>query len=511
MRQYASLPRATESPALTTLPHLQQSLVWFRRDLRCFDHAALDAALRQSRIVYCCFIFDKAILAALQPDDRRISFIHACVTELAQELAAQGGQLLVRHADAGDEIPRLAAELKVDAVFFNHDYEPQAMARDAQVSAALARDGRLAFSFKDQVIFEKNEVLTKQGQPFSVFTPYKNAWLARMAADTQAALPLYRREAQPGQWGVLPAANPVASAAAQSDYGPGTIPSLADLGFAAGPPNRLPAGSAGAQQLWQDFMPRLPHYHVRRDYPALKGPSYLSVHLRFGTLSIRQLVRHALQTDAATWLSELIWREFYMMILFHHPHVASQSFKPAFERIAWESGDQADALFDAWCRGETGYPLVDAAMLQLNRSGYMHNRLRMVTASFLIKDLGIDWRRGEAWFARQLLDFDLAANNGGWQWCASSGCDAQPWFRIFNPITQSEKFDPDGKFIIRYLPQLAKLPPKARHAPWLCAPMELKMAGIEPGHNYPQPLVQHDQARKRTLERYAVVKSEATS
>lgn len=489
---------------MTTSTHFAQSLVWFRRDLRCFDHAALDAALRQSRTVYCCFVFDTAILAGLPRNDRRVHFIHACIAELAQELAAQGGQLLVRHAWAEEEIPRLARELNVDAVFFNHDYEPGAIARDANVTQALAHDGIPAFSFKDQVVFEKNEVLTQQGKPFSVFTPYKNAWLARLHANPDAALLLYPCNARAGQWGRWPQHTPAAAQVA----GPSAVslPSLTELGFGSSEKMPLPTGSSGAQQLWQDFVPRLAHYPEWRDYPARKGASYLSVHLRFGTLSIRQLVRHALQVDAAVWLSELIWREFYMMILYQHPHVASNAFKPAYDAIEWETGPDADALFNAWCHGQTGYPLVDAAMLQLNQSGYMHNRLRMVAASFLVKDLGIDWRRGEAWFARQLNDFDLAANNGGWQWCASSGCDAQPYFRIFNPVTQSEKFDPEGQFIVRYLPQLKKLPPKARHAPWLCKPLELQMAGITLGKDYPQPLVMHDQARLRTLARYAVVK-----
>jgi deoxyribodipyrimidine photo-lyase len=238
------------------------------------------------------------------------------------------------------------------------------------------------------------------------------------------------------------------------------------------------------------------------------------VHLRFGTVSIRALARHAMQAiqagtggeGAAVWLSELVWRDFYFMILHHHPHVADRAFKPEYDRIVWEEGQKADADFAAWCEGRTGYPLVDAAMHQLNQTGYMHNRLRMVTACFLIKDLGIDWRRGEAYFARQLNDFDLSANNGGWQWAASSGCDAQPYFRIFNPITQSEKFDAEGKFIKRYLPQLAKLDRKQIHAPWLAPELLLSSAGITLGKDYPAPIVAHDEARKRTLERYAVVK-----
>jgi deoxyribodipyrimidine photo-lyase len=240
------------------------------------------------------------------------------------------------------------------------------------------------------------------------------------------------------------------------------------------------------------------------------------MHLRFGTVSIRQLVRIALQRQAtgsagaAVWLSELVWRDFYFAILANFPHVAHQSFKPEYDAIEWEQGPHADALFAAWCEGRTGYPLVDAAMAQINQSGYMHNRLRMVAGSFLVKDLGIDWRRGERYFAGQLNDFDLSANNGGWQWVASSGCDAQPYFRIFNPVSQSEKFDPQGKFIRRYLPQLAGLSDKAIHAPWLAKPLELQMAGVVLGQNYPHPIVQHDEARAKTLARYAVVKKSVT-
>jgi len=245
----------------------------------------------------------------------------------------------------------------------------------------------------------------------------------------------------------------------------------------------------------------------------VKGPSYLSTHLRFGTVSVRRLVREAWQRvqggsrGAEVWLSELIWRDFYHQVLHHHPRVVGHSFKPAYDAIRWEHGKHADALFAAWCTGRTGYPLVDAAMHQINQTGYMHNRLRMVVASFLTKDLGLDWRRGEAYFATHLNDFDLAANNGGWQWAASSGCDAQPYFRIFNPVSQSEKFDAEGKFIRRYLPQLAGLPDKLIHAPWLAGPVDLAAANLRLGQDYPLPVVDHAQARETTLQRYAVVKA----
>ena len=256
-------------------------------------------------------------------------------------------------------------------------------------------------------------------------------------------------------------------------------------------------------------------YDKTRNFPAVKGPSYLGVHLRFGTVSVRKLVATALQrsiqgsSGAAVWLSELVWREFYFQILANFPHVAQAAFKPEYDAIAWEKGKGAKALFKAWCEGRTGYPLVDAAMAQINQTGYMHNRLRMVAASFLIKDLGLDWRWGEAYFAEKLNDFDLSANNGGWQWVASSGCDAQPYFRIFNPVSQSEKFDPQGKFIRRYLPQLSELPAPAIHAPWNTGDLELEAAGVRLGGNYPRPLVTHEEARALTMQRYAVVRKAA--
>jgi deoxyribodipyrimidine photo-lyase len=292
------------------------------------------------------------------------------------------------------------------------------------------------------------------------------------------------------------------------------VPQLQDIGFARTNLHalKIAPGISGARSLFADFFERMDQYHATRDFPAVKGPSYLGVHLRFGTVSIRRLAAAALQASmtgsagAAVWLSELIWREFYFQILANFPHVADSAFKPEFDAIRWRHGAAADKLFQAWCEGRTGYPIVDAAMAQINQTGYMHNRLRMVAGSFLVKDLGIDWRRGEAYFAEKLNDFDLSANNGGWQWVASSGCDAQPWFRIFNPLRQSENFDPQGRFIRRYLPQLSALQDKAIHAPWQNGALELESAGVQLGKNYPEPVVDHDTARAQTLERYAVVR-----
>jgi deoxyribodipyrimidine photo-lyase len=295
------------------------------------------------------------------------------------------------------------------------------------------------------------------------------------------------------------------------------VPAPEDIGFATTGLDALgvQAGARGAQALVADFLKRIGRYHEARDEPARRGPSYLSVHLRFGTVAVRELARAALQVirerpgeaqGAQTWLNELIWREFYFQILHHHPQTVNASFKPEFDAIAWETGPQAQALWQAFCQGRTGYPLVDAAIAQILHSGYMHNRLRMVVASFLCKDLGLDWRLGERWFAQHLIDFDLSANAGGWQWAASSGCDAQPWFRIFNPVTQSRRFDPQGRFIRRYLPALARFSDKHIHEPWLASGAEQAAAGCMIGRDYPAPIVDHAQARLRTLARYEVVK-----
>ena len=494
---------------------LGRALVWLRRDLRVDDHAALYHALRAARQVWCVFVFDRAILDPLPRADRRVEFIRDSLVGVDAELRAQaashgveGAGLIVRHGHAPEEIVALATTLGAQAVYANHDDEPAALARDARVRGLLADQGVALHTSKDHVVFERNEVLTQSGSAFSVFTPYKNAWLKKGETYFLQAYPVAKH----------------ASALAPCPATEPGVPALEAIGFERTNLHqlRLPSGPAGAQELLVDFLERIDHYHETRDFPAVKGPSYLGTHLRFGTVSIRQLARQARarceagandkraiggSRGAEVWLYELIWRDFYHQVLHHHPHVATGSFKVAYDRIKWEHGKHADALFKAWCEGRTGYPLVDAAMHQINQTGYMHNRLRMLVASFLTKDLGLDWRRGEAYFALHLNDFDLAANNGGWQWAASTGCDAQPYFRIFNPVHQSEKFDASGRFIRRYLPQLAALPDKLIHAPWLARPVDLVAAGVELGRDYPAPVVMHAQARLRTLERYAVVKA----
>lgn len=472
-------------------------LVWLRRDLRLRDNAALYQALKTCGKVHCAFVFDTAILGKLPRRDRRVQFIRESVVELDAQLralAGPGAGLVSLHGAAVDEIAGLAAALGVQAVFASHDDDPATLARDAGVREALARRGVALHTGKDHVVFERGEVLTQAGKPYSVFTPYFKAWLAKL--DDFYVKP-YPVERHASRLAPLPAAwqRPV--------------PTLAQLGF-EDTDLKLRPGCGGADELLRDFLPRLQRYHQLRDLPAAKGPSYLGVHLRFGTVSIRELAAHARadgSEGAATWLKELAWRDFYHQVLANFPRVGQGlSFRPEYDRIAWEQGPLADERFAAWCEGRTGYPLVDAAMAQLNRTGYMHNRLRMVTASFLCKDLGIDWRQGERYFAEKLNDYDLASNNGGWQWASSSGCDAQPYFRIFNPVAQGERFDPQGKFVARYLPQLASLPAAALHAPWKARPVDLEAAGLRLGVDYPLPIVDHAQAREETLRRYAVVK-----
>ena len=478
-------------------------LVWLRRDLRLHDNPALALALRQCAQVHCVFVFDTHILNSLPRQDRRVEFIRESLVELDTTLREAAGQpgagLIVVHGVAEQAIPALANTLKAQAVFAAKDYEPQALARDSAVRRALLAQGIQLAQVKDHVVFEEREVLTQAGKPYGVFTPYLRAWSAKLA-ETPPAEQLLAR--------------PCKALATRPEAYANEVPTLAELGFE--PTNlsslAIPTGESGGSRLLQDFLERIDRYDETRNFPAVKGPSYLGVHLRFGTVSIRQLVNHARRrvakgsAGAQTWLSELVWRDFYVQILANFPQVASGAFKPEYDAISWEDGDRAQTLFAAWCEGRTGYPLVDAAMAQLNQTGYMHNRLRMVAGSFLVKHLGIDWRWGERYFAEKLNDFDLSANNGGWQWVSSSGCDAQPYFRIFNPTSQSEKFDAEGKFIKRYVPALKALGSKAIHAPWLAKPLELQAAGVTLGRDYPQPIVDHAAARAKTLLRYGVVK-----
>ena len=475
-----------------TISQYTKSLVWFRRDLRDYDHAALYHALKSSRQVYCAFVFDTEILDKLADrQDRRVEFIWESVRELKSALQSKGGDLIVLHGNAKREIPKLAKTLQVNAVFTNHDYEPDAIKRDTDVRDQLKNENIDFHHFKDQVIFEKDEVLSISGKPYSVFTPYKNMWLKTVNDFFLKAYPV----------------DTYIKRLSHTDVpdGIGSLMSLESMGFARTNLSeiRMPTGMSGAAELFADFSERIQRYKEARDFPGVKGVSYLSVHLRFGTVSIRHLARTAIQMGGAgaeTWLSELIWRDFYFQILHHNPQVAAgKAFKTEFESLPFPNNPEH---FKAWCDGRTGYPLVDAAMRQLNNTGFMHNRLRMIAASFLVKDLLIDWRWGERYFAEKLIDFDFSANNGGWQWAASTGCDAQPWFRIFNPVTQSERFDANGKFIRKYVPELARCNDQEIHAPWLMTSTRQDAINTKIGRDYPQPIVDHSTQRELALSLY---------
>ncbi len=419
---------------------MTDTIVWLRRDLRLHDNAALYHALKENKDVLLLFIFDTNILDKLDDkNDARVSFIYESLSHLKSELENLGSSLQVYHGKPVD----IFKKIKPKKIYTNHDYEQYAIKRDQAVSEIA---GVSFHSFKDQVIFEKNEVVKDDGTPYTVFTPYSRKWKSKLNKFYTKSYPtekyLY---------------NLVKTK-------PFDFPSLESLGFKKSTiafPPRL---------IRQEIINK---YNKQRDFPGINGTSRLGVHLRFGTLSIRDLVRLA-QKKNEVWLNELIWREFYQMILSNFPHVETGSFKPAYDQIRWRNNPEE---FDLWCKGQTGYPIVDAGMRELSTTGFMHNRVRMITASFLTKHLLIDWRWGEAWFATKLLDFDLASNNGGWQWAAGSGCDAAPYFRVFNPALQTDKFDPDNVYIKKWVPELGT-------------------------DRYPKPIVEHTFARNRAIEAY---------
>ena len=425
------------------------TIFWFRRDLRLDDNTGLYHALRSGNPVLPLFIFDRTILDQLENKaDRRVEFIHLALTDMQAELEQHGSALEVRYGFPIDIFKDLVAEYAIAGVFTNTDYEPYATQRDQAVKSLLAEEGIAFHAYKDQVIFEKGEVVKDDGKPYTVFTPYSRRWKATLNDFYLSSYPMrkYARHFLQHQ--------------------PGALLSLASMGFSKlGLP--FPPASVKAELIKK--------YDKQRDYPGIPGTSRMGMHLRFGTVSIRVLARKAAELSD-TYLNELIWRDFYQMILWFFPAVGQgRSFKPAYDHIQWRNNEQE---FEKWCAGQTGYPIVDAGMRELNATGFMHNRVRMIVASFLTKHLLIDWRWGEAWFAEKLLDYELASNNGGWQWAAGSGCDAAPYFRVFNPTLQTQKFDPDFSYIRHWVPEWEEL-------------------------SYPPPMVKHEEARKQALAVYA--------
>lgn len=429
-----------------TNPHV--NIFWFRRDLRLEDNAGLYQALKDGLPVIPIFIFDRYILDKLEEkNDRRVSFIYSAVEELQRSLMTLGSSLLVYHGFPEKIFEDLLVGYKISKVFTNHDYEPYAIERDSRINELLKNSDISLVSYKDQVIFDKNEVIKDDGRPYTVFTPYSKRWKSKL---NDHYLKEYPNSLHYDNFYKQPALQ---------------LPSLHSLGFLQKEyvfPSKL---------LDQDLISK---YSKQRDFPGKNGTSKIGVHLRFGTVSVRVLASRAQQLNE-TYLNELIWRDFYQMILWHFQKVGKgHAFKQEYEMIQWRNDEKE---FELWCEGKTGYPLVDAGMRELNATGFMHNRVRMVVASFLCKHLLIDWRWGEAYFANKLLDFDLASNNGGWQWASGSGCDAAPYFRIFNPYLQTKKFDPELNYVNTWVPELNEF-------------------------TYPPPIVEHEFARKRCLEVY---------
>ncbi len=419
---------------------------WFRRDLRLHDNNALYHALQGDNPVLPIFIFDSNILDKLEnKKDARVQFIYESLSNIQQQIRKFNSSVLIKIGNPVECWKNILIEYDVKAVYTNHDYEPYALQRDQEIESLLNSNNIPFITFKDQVIFEKSEVVKDDGKPYTVYTPYSRKWRSRLNAE---GIPSYDSQL------LLKNLVPISI----------DFPTLEEIGFQKS--DLLFPSDHCADDIIQK-------YADQRDIPGINGTSRLGIHLRFGTISIREMARKG-QNLSDSWLNELCWREFYMMILWHFPHVTKGSFKPQYDSIEWRNNETE---FQAWCDGKTGYPIVDAGMRELNTTGYMHNRVRMVVASFLTKHLLIDWRWGEAYFASKLLDFDLSANNGGWQWAAGSGCDAAPYFRIFNPYEQTKKFDSDLKYIRKWVPEFQDF-------------------------SYPQPIVDHKMARERCLETY---------
>jgi len=432
------------------------NIVWLRRDLRINDHAALYYAGKSDLPIQLVFVFDKSILSKLPQEDARVGFIHQTITELNKYLQSEHKAAIQCFYDTPEgAFKTIISQYKVNRVFFNRDYEPEAIKRDNQIEKILKSHSIGVQSFKDHVIFEKDEVLKKDNTPYTVFTPYKRKWIEKMNTKGEGKASYYMKSYPSEKYAQF---NPFQK---QDNH---SIPTLGEMGFS---PSLIPIPAMVVPQSI------IKSYDKQRNFPALKGTSRLGIHFRFGTISIREKARKAIGLNE-TYLSELIWRDFYSQIMAHFPHVIGKSFRAKYDRIPWRFDENE---FKAWCEGRTGYPLVDAGMRELNETGFMHNRVRMVVASFLCKHLLMNWQLGEAYFAKHLLDFDLASNNGGWQWAAGCGTDAAPYFRIFNPTSQLQKFDKEMIYVKKWVPEYGT-------------------------DQYPDPIVDHKFARERCLSTY---------
>ena len=465
---------------------MTRALHWFRSDLRLRDNTALAEAARRGSELVALFVLDTRLLDGPRTGAPRVRFMIDCLERLAADLASRDIPLLVRRGDPLTTVPAVAREIKADLVCWNRDVSPFARQRDARVREVLEGRGVEVVERKDGVVFEAAEVRTKTGGPYAVYSPYRRAWYQRLSEDPHPPRRMPPLPPPPRRFVAEP------------------VPTAAELGFGKDEAEIPTGGEEAALRRLRTFLDRsVARYPSDRDVPAKDGTSRLSPYLRFGVLSPRQCIAAAQEAAAADrrrakgvekWIDELVWREFYSAILEENPRVLRRSYRPEYEELVWNDDP---AGFKAWCEGRTGFPIVDAGMRQLLRTGWMHNRVRMITASFLTKDLLVDWRLGERWFYERLVDGDPASNNGGWQWAASTGTDAQPYFRIFNPTSQGERHDPDGIYVRRWIPELADVPDKWIHRPWE-APL---LSG-----DYPRPIVDHAERREVALERYRAVK-----
>lgn len=464
---------------------MKKALVWLRRDLRLNDNAALSFATNNYDEVHLVFVFDELILNKIKDKtDRRVKFIFDTLEDLKNNLEKHKAKLNIVFGDPSELIPQIAEKNKVEMVCTNRDYETYAKSRDQKVAKLLKATNISFMHFKDTVIFEADEVLTKTNGYFKVFTPYKNAWLSALEMRPEAMFE-----------------NKVNHSTLSKNLIKGVeqVKSMEQIGFSY---LESIEKIENASKVYNQFVKKMEKYSVDRDFPAIEGTSHLSVHLRFGTISVRQLVRaifHKKDKGAQTWLSELVWREFYFALLDKNPYVEHHAYQQKYENIPWENDKK---LFMQWCEGNTGVPIVDAGMRQLNQTGWMHNRLRMITASYLVKTLLIDWRWGEKYFAQKLIDFDLSANNGGWQWASSTGCDAAPYFRVFNPYRQSERFDSNGEFIKSFCPELTNVPKKFIHEPQ-SMPVDVQVqSNCIIGKNYPRPIANYKENRIKVINMF---------